>query len=75
MSSSTEPSHHYLTEPSDDMLCVICLEVAIEPMQHETCGKLLCKACHDKNGRNEKCPSCRSSDTKFYADLRSKLSA
>ena len=40
-------------EPDDELKCVICLEVAREPFQHEECGKLLCKECLEEYGRDK----------------------
>ena len=37
--------YDFITEPSDALKCMICLELAMDPMQHDKCGKLFCMAC------------------------------
>lgn len=59
-------------DPPDDLKCLICLEVAQDPMQHEACGKLFCKECIEQSGVENPCPNCRISESKFYMDNRSK---
>ena len=59
-------------DPPEDLKCLICLEVARDPMQHEACGKLFCKECIERNGMENPCPNCRISEPKFFMDNRSK---
>ncbi len=50
--------YKFIEEPSDSLKCLICLLVVREPQQHGGCGKLFCKSCITKYGRND-CPHCR----------------
>ena len=61
----------FIREPDDDLKCLICLEVAKDPLQHEECGKLFCKECSEKLGHDEPCPNCRRVG-RYYVDHRSK---
>ncbi len=63
----------FLTEPDNGLKCLICFEVAKDPLQHEACGKLFCKECLEKYGRQKPCPNCREQDSHYYTDKRSKL--
>ena len=40
-----EQECQWLTTPSEDLRCIICLCVAQEPHQHGRCGKLFCRLC------------------------------
>jgi hypothetical protein len=62
----------YTTEPDDDLQCSICLDVAKDPVQHEECGKLFCKECIDRRGKDNPCPNCNTRKSKFYQDKISK---
>ena len=62
----------FLTEPDADLLCVICLGVAREPLQHEECGKLFCRECLERHGRRKPCPHCQS-ERRFFKDNKSKF--
>ena len=46
----------FVGEPEDGLKCLICLEVAEEPRQHEKCGRLFCKECLDRHGKDKPCP-------------------
>ena len=70
--ASIKINWQFLTEPGEELKCVICLEVAREPLQHEECGKLLCKECLVKYGRDKTCPHCRTG-SQYYMDKRSEL--
>ena len=37
--------YNFIAEPDGALQCVICLDVAEDPRQHEKCGRLLCKEC------------------------------
>ena len=63
----------FLSEPDDDLKCLICIEVARDPLQHEACGRLFCKECLERYGRQKPCPNCREQDSCYYVDSRSKL--
>ena len=45
--------YNFLEEPDSELKCVICLEVARDPHQHEECGKLVCMECLERYGRVE----------------------
>ena len=60
--------YYYVSEPDDDLLCPICLEVARDPLQHEACGKLFCKECIEEHGKDQPCPHCSTEGLKFYQD-------
>ena len=62
----------FVVEPDDDMKCLICFDVARDPLQHEACGKLYCRACLEKYGRDQPCPNCREEQSNYYVDNRSK---
>jgi TNF receptor-associated factor 4 len=66
--------YSFLEEPPNSLVCGICLEVAEEPRQHVTCGKLLCKKCLEEYGNKKPCPNCRGVNPQYFPDSRSKLS-
>lgn len=49
----------FLDEPPDALKCMICLEVASNPLQHEGCGRLYCEMCvkryHEYNRKTLPC--------------------
>ena len=63
--------YSYITEPIDSLKCLICLDVARDPMQHAEngCGKLFCEECWDKHNKR-KCPNCRKRNPKVISDVR-----
>ena len=61
----------FLTEPDDDLKCLICLGVARDPLQHEECGRLFCKWCIEEYGRDKPCPHCRDQHSSYYVDKKS----
>ena len=63
--------HNFVSEPEDDLVCLICLEVAEEPWQHGKCGRLLCKKCLEKLGNDKPCPNCREIRPQYFEDNRS----
>ena len=65
-----ECGYKYLVKPTDELKCVICLDVAEDPLQHEKCGKLFCKECLEKYGRKKPCPNCRQEEAYFFDDIR-----
>ena len=73
ITDSKTDKYNFMTEPEDDLLCIICLEVAEEPWQHGECGRLLCKKCLNKLGRKKPCPNCREENPKYFTDSRSKF--
>ena len=66
------PGYKFVGEPDDDLKCLLCLaKVAIDPLQHEKCGKLFCTKCIEEHGKQEPCPNCKESGL-YYVDNRSK---
>ena len=75
MASNTPDStskYDFVEEPDSALQCVICLDVAEDPRQHEKCGRLLCKECLEKHGRGKPCPNCRREQPQYFEDNRSK---
>ncbi len=70
--SVNKVEYKFLTEPPDDLKCLICLGVARDPLQHGKCGKLFCEDCLEKYGRHKPCPNCRTRDSNYFVDKRSK---
>ena len=70
-SDSSVYRYNYVTEPEDELKCLICLDVAKDPLQHEECGKLFCKECLGKYGKKKPCPNCKTKDSKYYKDKKS----
>ena len=66
--------YKFLADPPDELLCLICLGVAREPLQHEGCGKLFCKECLERHGKDKPCSNCRKDNSSYYLDKRSKHS-
>ncbi len=67
--------YQFLGEPSEDLKCVACREVALEPWQHGECGKLICKQCLTQQGNdNQPCLSCNSQQPQYFKDSRSESS-
>ena len=76
MASNTSTAaykYQFVSEPDDALKCLICLEVAEEPLQHEECGKLFCKKCLDKLGMDKPCSNCRAEQPQYFKDSKSKL--
>ena len=65
-------SFRFIYEPDDALKCMICLEVAEDPRQHEKCGKLFCKECLDEYGKVKPCPNCRAKQPQYFEDTRGK---
>ena len=70
---TSSKKYNFVSEPDDALVCAICLEVAEDPWQHGKCGRLLCKECLEKLGRNKPCPNCRMAQPQYFEDNRSKL--
>ena len=66
-------AYNFVGEPDEELKCVICLEVAKDPLQHEECGKLFCTDCLETYGKEKPCAHCWTGGTHFYRDNRSKL--
>ena len=62
----------FLEEPDNELKCVICLDIARDPHQHEECGKLVCRECLERYGRNKPCAHCRTGGL-YYLDKRGKI--
>lgn len=67
--------YKFVSEPDRNLVCVICLEIAEKPWQHNSCGRLLCEKCLDQLGRNKPCPYCREIEPQYFLDARSKYEA
>ncbi len=65
----------FIEEPPDDLLCLICLFPAKEPMQLNCCGKIYCKTCLSEYNRKSKkgCPNCRNAHSTSFYDMRSRF--
>jgi hypothetical protein len=68
----TREPFNFVHELSDELMCIICLDVALDPMQHEQCKKLLCEDCKKRYGVNRPCPNCRGEGAKFLPHEESK---
>ena len=64
--------YNYTVEPSSALQCLICLDIAEDPWQHNKCGRLLCKECLEKYGRDKPCPNCRKEQPQYFDDNKSK---
>ena len=71
MTSAAAYKYQFVSEPDDALKCLICLEVAEEPWQHGKCGRLFCKKCLDKHGKNKPCPNCRREGPQYLEDGKS----
>ena len=67
--ASKKLEYNFIGEPSDKLKCLICLDVAKDLKQHETCGKIFCKVCIEKN-KDKPCPSCRAMSLNYFTDTR-----
>ena len=72
--SATNHKYKFIFEPDGALQCQICLEVAEEPWQHSKCGRLFCKECLDKYGRDKPCANCRMENPQYFEDRRSEFS-
>ena len=71
MASNNVSKYNFIAEPDSALECVICLDVAEDPRQHEECGRLLCKECLEKYGRDKPCPNCRMKQPQYFKDNKS----
>ena len=73
MASGNKESKFYcfVSKPGDALLCVVCQEVAEEPWQHGGCGRLLCKKCLEKLGKDKPCPNCKGKKPQYFEDNKS----
>ena len=71
MASGGVRKYRFITEPDSALQCVICLDVAEDPRQHEDCGRLFCKECFEKYGRDKPCPNCRKEKPQYFVDNKS----
>ena len=63
--------YKFVSEPEEDLVCLMCREVAEEPWQHGKCGKLLCKKCLHLYGKDKPCPNC-TVKSQYFPDNKSK---
>ena len=68
--TSVMDKFRFLSEPDDALKCLICMEVAEEPRQHEKCGRLFCSECLDRHGKDKPCPNCRAEQPQYFEDTR-----
>lgn len=59
-----------INKPDDELKCAICLGVAQDPQQHGECGKLFCKKCIERHGKDKPCPHCKTQGGTFFPDKR-----
>ena len=62
----------FVSDPGEELKCVICLEVAEEPYQHDKCGMLFCEGCLESYGLSKPCPYCRCEQPQHFRDSKSK---
>ena len=67
-----QPKYNFLFQPEEELICVICVEVAEEPWQHADCGRLLCSNCLRTLGDNP-CPYCEKQKPLFFPDNQGKF--
>ena len=72
--SATNGKYLFISEPDEDLKCLICLNIAEEPQQHGNCGSLFCAKCLNKHGRKRPCPKCRQQYPQYFQDGKSKYS-
>ena len=65
--------YKFVSEPDDALKCPICLDVAEEPWQHVECGRIFCKECLDKYGRDKCCSYCTMDQPQYFPDNKSEL--
>ena len=67
--------YNFITEPIDSLKCLICLDVARDPVQHADngCGKLFCRKCWEKYHKRD-CPNCRQRNPRVISDVRGEKS-
>ena len=70
--SVQEFKYSFVNEPDDALKCLICFDIANDPMQHEECGKLFCKECIERLGKRKPCPNCKTRGSQYYRDNKSK---
>ena len=70
MASNVQVEYTLLDEV-DALKCLICLDPAKNPQQHDKCGKLFCTKCLEKLGRDKPCPNCRQGSS-YFDDVKSK---
>ena len=59
-----------LKELDDNLMCPICHDVAINPVQEQKCGKLFCSKCKEELSINT-CPCCKRRPS-YFEDTKSK---
>ena len=64
--------YSFVSEPDDALRCLICLQVADDPKQHEKCGRLFCMECLERHGYTKPCPYCRAEQPQYFVDTRGK---
>ena len=63
-------SYNLIDEPAEDLKCLVCEGVALQPWQHGKCGRLFCKQCLEDYGKDKPCPECKT-EPQYFEDSRS----
>ena len=71
--SAVSYKYQFVSEPDNDLKCLICLKVAEEPWQHGKCGRLFCEKCLNEHGKKKPCSNCRQEQLQYLEDGRSKF--
>ena len=71
--SQTSSKYNLIKDLDDAHKCPICMDVAEEPRQHTTCGRLFCKKCLLQHGKDKPCPMCRVANRQYFPDNKSEL--
>ena len=64
--------YDFVSQLDDAHKCLICLDVADDPRQHEKCGRLFCKKCLKQHEYTKPCPYCRAEQPQYFQDTKSK---
>ena len=64
----------FIEEPPDELLCLICMFPAKDPLQNDCCGKVFCTTCITKyREKKRECPNCRDTQGNPFKDRRGKF--
>ena len=65
---SVSDKYSFVLEPEEEVRCLICLEVALDPLQHGKCRKVFCKDCIAGYGEDKPYPNCRMTQPLYFED-------
>ena len=52
---------HFVERPPEWLICAVCQELALDPVQAICCGKMYCANCIESwKTKSNSCPTCRS---------------